>query len=107
MHNGFKVFPLGNCDPTGLDLGPGTDMIAVCRQATTGALLTAIILNRVTGAILATLNAGGGDQVWYDTATNRGARAADLPTPRSVMSSSVVDGRIYVMGGAFSRGSAS
>ena len=43
----------------------------------------------------------------YDTATNRWARAADLPTPRSVMSSSVVDGRIYVMGGAFSRGSAS
>ena len=38
----------------------------------------------------------------YDTATNRWARAADLPTPRSVMSSSVVDGRIYVMGGAFS-----
>ena len=40
----------------------------------------------------------------YDTATNRWARAADLPTPRSVMSSSVVDGRIYVMGGAFHRG---
>ena len=37
----------------------------------------------------------------YDTATNRWARAADLPTPRSVLSSSVVDGRIYVMGGAF------
>jgi N-acetylneuraminic acid mutarotase len=43
----------------------------------------------------------------YDTATNRWVRAADLPTPRCVMSSSVVDGRIYVMGGAFSRGSAS
>ena len=40
----------------------------------------------------------------YETATNRWSRAADLPTPRSVMSSSVVDGRIYVMGGAFHRG---
>ena len=30
----------------------------------------------------------------YDTATNRWARAADLPTPRSVLSSSVIDGRI-------------
>ena len=40
----------------------------------------------------------------YDTATNRWARAADLPTPRSVPSSSVIDGRIYVMGGAFHRG---
>jgi N-acetylneuraminic acid mutarotase len=43
----------------------------------------------------------------YDTATNRWARAPDLPTPRSALSSSVVDGRIYVMGGAFGRGSAS
>ena len=40
----------------------------------------------------------------YDTATNRWAPAADLPTPRSVLSSSVIDGRIYVMGGAFHRG---
>ena len=40
----------------------------------------------------------------YDVAMNRWTRAADLPTPRSVMSSSVVDGRIYVMGGAFHRG---
>jgi N-acetylneuraminic acid mutarotase len=40
----------------------------------------------------------------YDTATNRWSRAADLPTPRSALSSSVVDGRIYVMGGAFHGG---
>jgi hypothetical protein len=69
--NGFKIFPQGNCDPTGLDLGPGTDMIISCRQGTTNALLTVLIMNRVTGAILATLNAGGGDQVWYDQPTNR------------------------------------
>ena len=69
--SGFKVFPLGNCDPTGMDLGPGTDVIVICRQGTTGALLTVEILNRVTGTVLATLNAGGGDQVTYDAATNR------------------------------------
>ncbi len=38
----------------------------------------------------------------YDTATNRWAPAADLPTPRSVLSSSVIDGRVYVMGGSVS-----
>jgi N-acetylneuraminic acid mutarotase len=44
----------------------------------------------------------------YDTAKNRWARAADLPTPRFALSSTVVNGRIYVMGGgAFSRGAAS
>ncbi len=41
----------------------------------------------------------------FDTATNRWERAADLPTPRSVLSSTVVDGRIYVMGGVSSHGS--
>ena len=40
----------------------------------------------------------------YDTATNRWAPAADLPTPRGVLSSSVIDGRIHVMGGSISSG---
>jgi DNA-binding beta-propeller fold protein YncE len=69
--NGFKIFPLGNCDPTGIDLGPGTDLGVMCRQGTTGSLLTFLILNRTTGAVLATLNAGGGDQITYDVASNR------------------------------------
>jgi len=69
--NGFKIFPLGNCDPTGIDLGPGTDMGVMCRQGTTGSLLTFLILDRTNGAVRATLNAGGGDQIAYDAATNR------------------------------------
>jgi len=69
--SGFKIFPLGNCDPTGLDLGPGTDMGIMCRQGTTGAPLTFQILNRTTGTVLAVLPAGGGDQIAYDAATNR------------------------------------
>jgi len=74
--NGFKIFPLGNCDPTGLELGPGTDMAIVCREGTTGAKLLLIIMNRVTGAILASLNAGGGDQIAYDATSNRYYEAA-------------------------------
>src|SRR6266849_8441362 len=42
--NGFKIFPLGNCDPTGLDLGPGTDVAVMCRQGVPGELLTLQIL---------------------------------------------------------------
>jgi hypothetical protein len=64
-------FPLGACDPTGLDLGPGTDMIVVCRQGNKGEALTALITNRTNGTILATLPAGGGDQAWYDPHTNK------------------------------------
>ena len=69
--NGFKIFPLGNCDPTGLDLGPGTDMAVSCRQGTAGVPLTVLILNRTNGTVLATVNAGGGDQIWYDAGSNR------------------------------------
>ena len=69
--NGFKIFPLGNCDPTGLDLGPGTDVAVMCRQGVAGELLTLQILNRTNGTVLAVLNAGGGDEIVYDSATNR------------------------------------
>lgn len=69
--NGFKIFPLGNCDPTGIDLGPGTDVGVMCRQGTAGVTLTFQILNRTNGTVLAVLNAGGGDEIVYDAATNR------------------------------------
>ena len=64
--NGFKIYPLGNCDPTGIDLGPGTDFGVMCRQGTTGALLTFQILDRTNGTVRAVLNAGGGDQIVYE-----------------------------------------
>jgi hypothetical protein len=60
----------GNCDPTGLALGPGTDLAVGCREGTAGAPLNFLIFNRSTGALVTTLNAGGGDQVWYDPTTN-------------------------------------
>ncbi len=64
-------YPLPNCGPTGLDLGPGTDIAVGCRQGKAGEALTVLILNRTNGAILATVNAGGGDHLQYDAATNR------------------------------------
>ena len=68
---GVKRFPLGNCDPTGLDLGPGTDMIVECRPGDAGSALTTLIMDRTNGTILKTLPVGGGDQVAYDARTNR------------------------------------
>jgi DNA-binding beta-propeller fold protein YncE len=66
----------GNCDPTGLALGPGTDLAVGCREGTTGAPLNFLIFNRSTGALLTTLNAGGGDQIWYDPTSNAYYNAA-------------------------------
>jgi|SRR5690242_3211867 len=82
--NGFGYFPEGDCDPTGLALGPGTDIGIVCREGTTGHPLLFIIMNRVTGAIVASLNAGGGDQVTYDPGSNRYYEAASRWTPNGL-----------------------
>ena len=68
---GLKRFPLGNCDPTGMDLGPGVEMAVECRQGDKGSQLTTLIMNRNTGAIIATVAFGGGDQLVYDARTNR------------------------------------
>jgi hypothetical protein len=68
--------PEGNCDPTGLALGPGTDVAVGCREGTTGAPLLLLIMNRKTGQIVASLPAGGGDQLAYDQGSNRYYNAA-------------------------------
>ncbi|MFM0140748.1 YncE family protein [Caballeronia grimmiae] len=73
---GVAMYPEGNCDPTGLALGPGTDIAVGCREATTGAPLLLQIMNRSNGALIASVNAGGGDQLEYDSATNRYYNAA-------------------------------
>ena len=68
---GGRAYSEGNCDPTGLALGPGTDVAVGCREGTAGAPLLVQIMNRSTGAIVASINAGGGDQLEYDAGSNR------------------------------------
>ena len=66
-----RGYSLPQCDPTGMDLGPGTDIAVGCRPGKAGEALTVLILNRTNGSILATVNGGGGDHLQYDAATNR------------------------------------
>ena len=66
-----SVYPLGNCDPTGIALGPGNDIGAMCRQGGIGERLTFQILDKRNGSVLANLNIGGGDQITYDPTSNR------------------------------------
>ncbi|HEY2558134.1 MAG TPA: hypothetical protein VGI48_00310 [Caldimonas sp.] len=73
---GVQMYSEGNCDPTGLALGPGTDIAVGCREGTTAAPLLVQILNRNTGTIVASVNAGGGDQIEYDAGSNRYYNAA-------------------------------
>ena len=84
--NGFKIFPLGNCDPTGIDLGPGADMAISCRQGNAGEQLTVEILDRTNGTLLALVLVGGGDQIAYDAPTNNYYLAASRWTASGLSS---------------------
>ena len=90
---GVKIFPLGTCAPTGLALGPGNDIATGCRPSANGASLDVKIFDRtkgnpvltantnLPGALLATVNAGGGDQLEYDQTANRYYNASSRWNP--------------------------
>lgn len=70
----FNRFPLPSCNPNGLDLGPGNDIIVACDASVSkieGRPLITLILDRTTGNILSTVPFGGSDLVNYDPASNR------------------------------------
>jgi hypothetical protein len=90
---GVALFAEGDCDPTGLALGPGTDIAVGCREGTIGSPMLVQIMNRSTGAIVASVNAGGGDQIEFDSATNRYYNASSRWNPT---------GKVIADGGACS-----
>ncbi|MEM5369943.1 hypothetical protein V4C53_28440 [Paraburkholderia azotifigens] len=65
-----KSFPLGKCGPSGIALGPNSDVLIGCDPSAGSPLIT-LILDRDTGSQLASIPFGGTDQVAYDPASNR------------------------------------
>ena len=65
-----KSYPLGKCNPAGLALGPGTDMMVTC-VPDPGLPIKSLILNRTNGATVASVAVGGADQIAYDSVSNR------------------------------------
>ena len=65
-----KAYPLGKCGPSGIALGPNNDILVGCDPSAGDPLIT-LILDRTTGAQLASIPFGGVDQVTYDPASNR------------------------------------
>jgi hypothetical protein len=69
----INSFPVPNCQPSGVVVGPGTDVLVTCagHDGRQFAPLT-YIMNGTTGAILATINfVGGADQGWYNPGDNK------------------------------------
>lgn len=65
-----KSFALGKCGPAGIALGPNRDVLIGCDPSAGDPLIT-LILDRNTGAQLASVPFGGVDQVAYDPTSNR------------------------------------
>ncbi len=79
----INSFPIYNCMPTGLNLGPGTDVLVGCADHDGRAFApSSVIINGTTGAVLATINnVGFVDQTWYNPGDNNYYLASrDMPT---------------------------
>jgi hypothetical protein len=81
----INSFPVPNCMPSGVALGPGTDVLVTCagHDGRQFAPLT-YIMNGMTGAIVATINfVGGVDEGWYNPGDGNYYEAARdmLPSP--------------------------
>ncbi|HMD84042.1 MAG TPA: hypothetical protein VKO18_05005 [Terriglobia bacterium] len=79
----INSFPIYNCMPTGLNLGPGTDVLVGCADHDGRAFApSTVIINGTTGAVLATINnVGFVDETWYNPGDgNYYLGARDMPT---------------------------
>jgi hypothetical protein len=79
----INSFPIYNCMPTGVNVGPGTDVMVGCADHDGRAFApNTVIINGTTGAVLTTINnVGFVDETWYNPGDNNyylGAR--DMPT---------------------------
>jgi hypothetical protein len=83
----INSFPTPNCMPTGLSMGPATDVLVVCagHDGRTFAPTT-YIMNGTTGAILANINfVGGADEGWYNPGDGKYYLGASNMTPGPVL----------------------
>src|ERR1700747_2884940 len=81
----INSFPVPNCQPSGVSMGPGTDVLVACagHDGRQFAPLTYII-NGTTGAIISTINfVGGVDQSWFNPGDGKYYLASRdmIPTP--------------------------
>jgi hypothetical protein len=79
----INSFPIYNCMPTSLNLGPGTDVFVGCADHDGRAFApSSVIINGTTGEVLTTINnVGFVDETWYNPGDNKyytGSR--DMPT---------------------------
>ena len=66
----IATYPVQNCSPAGLALGPRHEALIGCSAAFgTPPSTQSLIINLDTGDVLASIPAGGNDEVWFDPAS--------------------------------------
>jgi hypothetical protein len=76
-------YPIYNCMPTGVNLGPGTDVLVGCADHDGRAFApSTVIIDGTTGKVLTTINdVGFVDETWYNPGDNNYYLAArDMPS---------------------------
>ncbi len=89
----INSFPVPNCQPSGVVVGPGTDVMVTCagHDGRQFAPLT-YIMNGTTGAIISTINfVGGADQGWFNPGDGKYYLASRDMIPGPVLG--VIDAR--------------
>ena len=79
----INSFPIYMCMPTGVNVGPGTDVLVGCADHDGRAFApSTVIINGTTGEVLTTINnVGFVDETWYNPGDNNYYLAArDMPT---------------------------
>jgi hypothetical protein len=79
----INSFPIYNCMPTGVNVGPGTDVMVGCADHDGRAFApSTVIINGTTGEVVATINnIGFVDETWYNPGDNNYYLAGrDMPT---------------------------
>ena len=79
----INSFPIPMCMPTGVNVGPGTDVLVGCADHDGRAFApSTVIINGTTGEILTTINnVGSVDETWYNPGDgNYYLAARDMPT---------------------------
>jgi hypothetical protein len=79
----INSYPIYDCMPTGLNLGPGTDVLVGCADHDGRAFApSTVIMNGTTGEVITTINnVGFVDETWYNPGDNNYYLAArDMPT---------------------------
>jgi hypothetical protein len=68
------VYPVSNCSPAGLSLGPNNQAIIGCSASfgtSPNVLTQSLVIDLISGRVVANIpEVGGSDEVWYDPASN-------------------------------------